>query len=157
MSVSHRCTLRPLVVAIACLASASLAAACGGASAPAVVPAASPEDAVRSFMRAVADSNVALMGRYWGTARGPAAATGQPPDHEKRLTIIQVYLRRNQHRIVGSEPVPGDETRRVVQVELTTEGCVRTVPFTTVRTRGGSWIVNQVNLEAVGHPAKPCG
>jgi len=61
-------------------------AACGGggaASQPAPVP--SAEAAVRSFFQAVADSNIARMATLWGTEKGSAASTGQPPDYEKRL------------------------------------------------------------------------
>ncbi len=136
-----------------------LLAACGGgrtAPAPAVGPAPSPEGAVRSFMAAVADSNIPLMGRFWGTSRGPASVTGQPADYQRRLTVTQIYLRDTPYKIVRTEPAAGDPNRQVVTVELDRRACVRTVPFTTIKTADGGWIVTAIDLNQAGTPGRPC-
>lgn len=134
-------------------------AACGGgrtAPAPSVAPASSPEGAVRSFLAAVADSNIPLMGRYWGTARGPASVTGQPADYQRRLTVAQIYLRNAPYKIVRIEAEAGNPNRQIVTVELDRRECVRAVPFTTVKTADSGWIVAAIDLNLAGTPGRPC-
>jgi hypothetical protein len=54
-------------------------------------------------------------------------------------------------------PGPADDanTRQVV-VELQRTGCTKYVPFMVVKAADNSWLVNQVDLAAAGHPKKPC-
>jgi hypothetical protein len=151
----------------------ALAACGGGPGTSAAGPAPSAEQAVRSFMQAAADSNLPRMAELWGTSAGPAAKTGQPPDYQRRLTIMQVYLSGAPYRLVpggaaqivpaggdsgGRMPGPTDEsnnTRQVV-VELERTGCTKFVPFMVVKAADNSWVVNQVDLAAAGHPKRPC-
>ena len=134
-------------------------AGCGGTPAGAPAPAAgrsTPEQAVQSFMQAVVDSNVAAMARFWGTARGSAAATGQPADWEKRLIVTQLYLRRAPFKIVGSGTASNDQGRREIQVQLDRGACQRVVPFVVILTSSEGWLVNQIDLNAAGTPDRPC-
>ncbi|HEU4682754.1 MAG TPA: hypothetical protein VFS51_13530, partial [Gemmatimonadales bacterium] len=94
-----------------------LLAACGGGSAPPVQPANSGSSAVRSFMQAVADSNLAKMASLWGTVNGPASKTRQPPDWQRRIAIMQAYLRNDSFRIT-SDVAEQNESRRAQQVEI---------------------------------------
>ena len=55
-------------------------------------------------MQAVADSNVDKMAHLWGTASGPAAKTNQPPDYQRRVAIMQAYLRNDSFRITSDVP-----------------------------------------------------
>ena len=137
------------------LGSVLLLAACGGASAPPAQPANSASGAVRSFMQAVADSNVVKMANLWGTAIGPAAKTNQPPDWQRRVAIMQAYLRHDSFRITADQPET-DVNRRALQVEIKRQSCTWSVPFTTIKIRDGSWIVTQVDLAAAGNPSRPC-
>ena len=105
-------------------------------------------------MQAVADSNVARMAGLWGTASGPAARTRQPPDWERRVAIMQAYLRNDGFRVTSDAPESTD--RRALQVEIRRQTCTWNVPFVAVRTSDGSWLVNQVDLTAAGNPARPC-
>jgi hypothetical protein len=134
----------------------ALAACGGGKSASTVAPTQSSEAVVEQFMKAVADSNLAKMAGYWGTAKGSAAKTGQPVDYERRVVVIQAYLRGAEYRITGAEPLETAPDKRIVQVELKRERCTKVVPFTTVRTPEGGWIVNAIDLDAVGTPGKSC-
>ena len=156
--------------------------ACGGAPGPSASagPAPTPEQAVRSFMQAAADSNLGRMAQLWGTRAGSAAKTGQPADYERRVAIMQFYLSGSPFRIVpggaaqvepaaGSPPPagaapkdklpgPGDAstiTRQVV-VQLDRQGCAKYVPFIVIKATDNTWIVNQVDLAAAGHPKRPC-
>jgi hypothetical protein len=132
-----------------------LVAACGGSRGTAPVqPATSAADAVQSFMRAVSDSNLATMATLWGTSRGPAARTRQPPDYQRRLVVIQSYLRHDDHRIAAD--VAAGDAQRDVQVQLRRQACTWTVPFTLIKLGDGSWIVNQIDLTQAGNPARPC-
>lgn len=133
-----------------------LAAACGGSRAPAssASPAGSAETAVMAFLEAVADSNLAGMAAHWGTSRGSAAATGQPPDYERRVVVMQSYLANATYRILSN--TAEGEGRRTLILELRRPGCTRQVPFVAVRTDQNAWVVNQVDLTAAGSPLKAC-
>ena len=105
-------------------------------------------------MQAVADSNLAKMATLWGTSSGPAAKTGQPPDYERRIVIMQAYLRNESFRVTSD--VPESPDRRALQVELRRHTCTWSVPFVAVKTADGAWVINQVDLTAAGNPARPC-
>jgi hypothetical protein len=135
---------------------ALLLAACGGGGgAEQAQPATSASGAVQSFMSAVADSNLAKMASLWGTANGPASKTHQPPDWQRRIAIMQAYLRNDSFRITSDRPDP-DDNRRAQQVEIKRRTCTWSVPFVSIKTRSGSWLVTQVDLAAAGNPARPC-
>jgi hypothetical protein len=145
-----------LVIKARALVLAVVLAACGGGSAPSTVsPTTSARGAVDAFMQAVADSNLTGMASLWGTAAGPAARTNQPPDWERRIAVMQAYLKNESHRVVSDAP-SGGEARHAVQVEIRRQLCTWVVPFTTIRLGDGTWIVNQVDLTAAGNPARPC-
>jgi hypothetical protein len=110
---------------------------------------------VDAFMQAVADSNLTAMGNLWGTSAGPAAKTKQPSDWEKRIAVMQAYLRNESHRVVSDAPAGGD-TRHTVQVEIRRQLCTWVVPFTAIKLGDGTWLVNQVDVTAAGNPAQPC-
>jgi hypothetical protein len=133
----------------------ALLAGCGGSSPSTVAPANSPKGVVDRFMQAVADSNLTEMASLWGTAAGPAARTGVPPDYERRVAIMHAYLRNESHRVVSDAPEGGD-TRHALQVEIRRQLCSWVIPFTVIKLADGNWIVSQVDLTAAGNPAKPC-
>ena len=133
-------------------------AACGGgsgAASPPVRPEATAATAVQSFLQAVTDSNLAKMASLWGNASGPASKTHQPSDYERRIIIMQSYLRNDDSRIVSDTP-QDNPSKHSVQVEIRRSACTWTVPFIAIRVAEGSWLVNQVDLVAAGNPARPC-
>jgi hypothetical protein len=105
-------------------------------------------------MQAVADSNVVKMASLWGTSKGPASKTGQPADYERRVAIMQAYLRNDSYRLTSE--VPETDSRRALQVEIKRQTCTWTVPFVAIKTGDGSWVVTRVDLAAAGNPARPC-
>ncbi len=120
-------------------------------------PAGGPSAVVAAFMQAVADSNLAQMGHLWGTVRGPAAVTNNPRNWPQRVTVIHAYLKGGTARVLGeSNPAVTGGDRRDVTVELRRGGCVKTVPFSLIRARDGSWLVNSIDLNAAGVPGRPC-
>jgi hypothetical protein len=106
-------------------------------------------------MKAVADSNLTAMANLWGTARGPAAKTGEPSDYERRLTVMQAYLNHDDYRILSDAP-DGSEARRAMQVQIRRQACTWDIPFRVIQMADGTWIINQVDVAAAGNPAKPC-
>jgi hypothetical protein len=142
-----------LVTKLGCCATAVFLAACGGRTAT-VEPAKSAAAAVQGFMQAVADSNLSKMAGLWGTTNGSAAKTGQPQDWERRIAIMQAYLKSDSYRLTSD--VGETEARRVLQVQIKRQACTWSVPFVTVKTGDGSWLVNQVDLTQAGNPARPC-
>jgi hypothetical protein len=136
-----------------CCWTAFLLAGCGGSTAP-VEPAKSAAAAVQSFMQAVADSNLTKMAGLWGTISGPAIQTGQPKDYERRIAIMQAYLRNDSFRLTSD--VAETPERRALMVELRRKTCTWHVPFVAIKSGTGSWLVNQVDLTAAGNPARPC-
>lgn len=133
-----------------------LLAGCGGRpSAPAAPE--DPEATVRSFLAAVNAGSLSLMGQLWGGERGPARTYMQADELEKRLTVIRTYLEHQTFEVVrGSEPRVGAEDRQqIVEVRLTRNGCTPVVPFTLIR-YGAGWLVNSIDLEAAGNPARRC-
>ncbi len=139
---------------LGCCATALLLLACGGKSTSSVQPAKSATAAVQGFMQAVADSNISKMASLWGTPSGPAAKTHQPQDWERRVAIMQAYLKSDSYRVTSD--VAQSEVRRALQVEIRRQTCTWSVPFGAVKTADGSWLVTQVDLAQAGNPARPC-
>jgi hypothetical protein len=52
--------------------------------------------------------------------------------------------------------VPETENRRALNVEIKRQTCTWTVPFVAIKAADGSWLVNQVDLNQAGNPARPC-
>lgn len=137
-------------------AAALLLAACGGGSGGGSVhPAASASGTVQEFMRAVVDSNLDKMAMLWGTAKGPAAKTRQPPDYERRIAIIRAYLNSDDYRILSDNQDEGGQAH-TLQVQLRRQACTWTVPFGVAPLSGGGWVIEQIDLTAAGNPARSC-
>ncbi|MEX0692510.1 MAG: hypothetical protein WD934_10150 [Gemmatimonadales bacterium] len=129
----------------------ALAGCGGGTSYPAP---ADPQAAVRSFLEAVRANSITAMGELWGTERGPAVSFMERREMEQRLTVMRTYLNHDRYElVVGNEGGFGNQ--RVVRVRLYRRGCSPVVPFTVVR-YGAGWLVQQVDLEAVGNPQRDC-
>lgn len=132
-------------------------AACssGSGGTAAVHPANTASAAVQNFMKAVSDSNLAVMAGLWGTSKGSASRTRQPADYQRRIVVMQTYLSHDDFRILGDVP-EGSEGRHTVQVQIRRGACTWTIPFLVIQLADGSWIVNQMDLTAAGNPARPC-
>lgn len=130
---------------------------CGGgrqAAPSAPPPEQSATSVVMEFMQAVADSNLTRMAELWGTTRGSAAFTRNPPDYQRRIFVMHSFLKNGGHRVVSETD---EEGRVAVMVELMRPGCVRNVPFGLIRSQGGGFLINTIDLDAAGNPLKPCG
>lgn len=115
---------------------------------------AEPEAAVRQFLAAVQANSLTAMGEVWGTDRGPAVSYMDRQEMEQRLTVMRTYLQHDRYEFVVGN-ASGTSAERVVQVRLFRGNCRPVVPFTVVRYRSG-WLVQQMDLEAVGNPQRAC-
>ncbi len=122
----------------------------------AVAPATAPAAVASAFLRAVADSNFSQMGDLWGTAKGSAMATNAPNNWLQRVAVMHAYLKGGTAKVVGENPGLAKGERRVLLIELARDGCVKTVPFTMIRTKQGAWLVNAIDLNAAGVPGRSC-
>ena len=127
-----------------------------GSGGPSAAPVTSSSQAMRDFMQAAADSNLSRMGQLWGTRKGPAAETNTPPDFEKRLILIQAYLRADSSKLISDLSIPGENDKRQVAVAIYRRGCMKQVPAVMIRLGNKGWIVNNVDLAPAGNPARPC-
>jgi hypothetical protein len=131
-----------------------LAAGCGGGGVTPDAPTLSTApQAVSAFLRAAADSNLTQMGALWGTSGGVVSRTEA---NEKRLVVLQAYLKGDSTRILADEPVPASSNQRRVTVALYRSTCVKQFPVIAVRQGNGGWLVTNVDLNLTGNPARPC-
>jgi len=123
------------------------------------------------FLQASNARDLEGMARLFGTQSGPAWDTGstfgcafkkigswfggspcvQKHDVEVRMDAIAQILRHDDYRIVREEAVAGrmGQATRVF-VDLTVRGqTVREVPFVIVRSGGGQWLVEEVDLARI--------
>ena len=107
-------------------------------------------------MQAVTDSNLAKMADLWGSAKGPASKTKEPKDYERRIVVMQAYLRESPHRIVSNQQEGTNASRRVVQVEMERDKCSKMVPFLLVKAGNGAWLINSIDLAILGSPGANC-
>jgi hypothetical protein len=116
----------------------------------------SSEQVVRAFMKAVADSDLVRMGDLWGSNRGPANVTHQPPGYERRLAIVQAYLRGSDSvRVLSDMPVQGSSNERRIVIAYHRGGCMKQIPVMTVRS-GQHWLVSSIDVSLAGTPIRPC-
>jgi hypothetical protein len=129
---------------------------CGGGRSSSLEPA-DPAATVQTFLEAVRDSNLTAMADLWGGSRGPALNYMDREELRKRLTVIQIYLDHERYELVQESglTVAGGGGRQGVMARLFREGCIANVPFTLVPW-SGRWLVNDIDLSAVGNPARQC-
>ncbi|MEJ2202827.1 MAG: hypothetical protein P8170_01820 [Gemmatimonadota bacterium] len=126
---------------------------------------------VERFLQAANARDIESMGRLFGTVDGPVLDTGSTvgcafkkigswfggtpcakrSEVEVRLDAIAQVLRHQDYRITREQPVAGRlQEATQVFVDLTIAGeVVADVPFVVVRTSGGRWLVEEVDLERV--------
>lgn len=129
------------------------------------------------FLQAANDRDLEAMGRLFGTEDGPAWDTGstggcffkkigswfggsscvEKRDVEIRMDAIAQVLRHDDYRILREEPVAGRLNAALrLYADLTIQGqVVPEVPFVLVRTDGGQWLVEEVDLQkAMARPVR---
>lgn len=128
---------------------------------------------VERFLQAANAGDLDAMGRIFGTPQGPILErTGNPiscgfrrvgswfrlgsrcpnrQEVELRMNAIAMILRHSSYQIRGESEVPGRRwpaTRVVVDITRGSQ-VARDVPFVTVQTSDGRWMVEEIGLERV--------
>ena len=112
-----------------------------------------PSLIVEQFMKAANAKDLETMGRLFGTKDGPIANRDDRNAVEKRMFAIATELRHTDYEITGEQMVPGrSELATKVAVRLTKDDRKFNVPFTLVRYKNDSWLVEQIGLEVLTAP-----
>jgi hypothetical protein len=139
------------------LAGALLAAlaACSPRPDVGTVPApAAPEATVRQFLADANDLN--RMAQLWGAEDGPSSVRMRNvARRDSVMTILQHLLVADSAHVIGTEPVPGHPSRRLLRMELFQGERRVTVPFTLAPQREGGWLVMQFDPQPLMPTANP--
>ncbi len=126
----------------------------GGSSSSAPVPltgalagAASSQQAVELFMRAVKAQDLQTMSAVWGTTRGPARDQMDREQLEKRLIVIQCKLDHESWRFSEERPRLLSGGRQDFRVQLRTKQAEAITSFTTTQGPENRWFVEIVDME----------
>jgi len=136
------------------------AAACSGGHVVVAPAPASPEATVGQFLAAVNANDHGRMAALWGDEHGSSSTVMRnAARRDSLMTIYQHLLATDSVRLVGSEPLPGNASRRLLRMELFHGGKAVTVPFTLAPQRAGGWLVMAFDPEPlmpqVNAPARP--
>ena len=148
-------------------------AGCGGTAGQAVpAPPPEPARAVEMFLEAAGRRDHTAMARLFGTVDGPIGDRGgtlgcafrkagswirlgerclEEREVELRMDVIAGILRHDAYRVRSEGAVAGRGRAAIrvgVDLERGGQGAVE-VPFVVVRTKGGAWLVEEVELHRV--------
>ncbi len=87
------------------------------------------------------------MSVIFGNNKGPSRDNMNRDELEKRLVILQCYFNHDKFRILSE--TPGESGHRVVEVELTRQGNIRTPAFYAVQGPQNRWYVDNMEIAAV--------
>ncbi len=133
---------------------ALFAAACANRTAPVAPQAAGPGVApalvVERFLNAVNARDYETMARLFGTKSGSVLLRDPRPEVERRMFALASVLRHDDYGLDGERVAPG-RGGEAVQITVTLRLGDRRVPvpFVIVRTRDSSWLIEQVDVEAI--------
>lgn len=116
------------------------------ADAPASVGGASSRGTVESFLQAVNTQDLQAMSGLWGNAKGLVRDQIKRDDLEKRLVVIQCLLQHDKFRYTEDRARLSSEGRQEVYVELTRGPTRKVTHFTTIPTKSGRWLVEDVDV-----------
>jgi hypothetical protein len=129
--------------------------ACAGAAPRAPEHALAPTMIIERFLRAANQNDLDAMGALFGTRDGSITRSWSRKEVDERMFLIASLLRHTDYTIGGEQIVPGrreEATLYTVQLQLA-QGPAQ-VPFTLVRTRQNSWLIEQIGIERITHPGR---
>lgn len=112
-----------------------------------------PSLVVEQFLRAANAQEWSTLGRLFGTKDGPVANRDDAKLVEQRMAVIGRELQHQDFDITSEQAVPGrsNEATRLI-VKLRKDGKDYNVPFTLVRYKQNSWLVEQIGLDVITSP-----
>lgn len=108
---------------------------------------------VEQFMRAANAKDLDAMARLFGTRDGPVFGKWPKDEIEKRMFVISTELKHEDFSVTAEQIVPGrgaDATK--LTVKLRKDGKDYNVPFTLVRYKNESWLVEQIGIDVITAP-----
>jgi hypothetical protein len=117
-----------------------------GEGAPNTVGAASARGVVDAFLTAVNKQDLQAMSGLWGNSNGLARDQLKHDELEKRLIIMQCLLQNDRFRYVEDSPRLSTGGRQDFLLELTRGTNKAQTRFTTVASKGGRYLVEDVDV-----------
>lgn len=117
-----------------------------GDAAPGTIGGASAKGVVEAFLTAVNKQDIQGMSGLWGNANGLTRDQLKRDELEKRLIIMQCLLQNDRYRYVEDTPRLSTGGRQDFLLELTRGTSKATTRFTTVPTKGGRYLVEDIDL-----------
>jgi hypothetical protein len=111
-----------------------------------------PTLVVEQFMRALNSEpkDLVTMARLFGTKDGPIGERDPRQQVEQRMFAIATVLHHDDYEILREQQVPGRSTEATqLLVKVTAGKNNNTVPFTMVRYKDSSWLIEQIGLDAI--------
>jgi hypothetical protein len=112
-----------------------------------VTGASTARSAVEQFLEAVRAQDLQAMSVIFGTSKGPSRDNMNREELEKRLVILQCYFNHEKFRVLSE--FPGDDGHRVIEVELSKQGNLRTPNFYVVPGPSNRWYIDNMEIAAV--------
>jgi hypothetical protein len=103
--------------------------------------------AVDQFLTAVNAKDLQAMSTVFGTKDGPARATMDRTELEKREVILACYFAHDSARTLGESA--GSGGHRELRVQLKKGNLTRETTFYAIRGPGGRWYVDNMDIAAV--------
>ena len=121
--------------------------ACSGRQVVVAPAPVSPEATVGQFLAAVNANDHERMAALFGDEQGPSTVTWRNvARRDSVITIMQHLLVSDSAHVLGAEPVPGKNPRRLLRMELFHADRRAVVPFTLASQRAGGWLVAFIDL-----------
>ena len=114
------------------------------------LPGPEPASVVEQFLLAANANDWQMMGNLFGNEAGPIIGRDPRREVEQRMFIMASILRHDARELQSEGMVAGrvGEARRVVMGMQFGQRRIA-VPFVLVRSRRGTWLIEQIDLEAI--------
>lgn len=109
-----------------------------------------PTLVIEQFLGAANAKDLQRMGQLFGTKDGPIADRDPREQVEQRMFAIASVLTHDDFEVESEQLVPGRSAEATqLTVKLTIKGSPYHVPFTVVRYKEQSWLVEQIGIEVI--------
>lgn len=109
-----------------------------------------PALVVERFLNALNANDLETMGRLFGTQDGSIIKRDGRALVEQRMFALATLLRHDHYAIEGESIVPGRMGEAVrLRVRLDIGNRSHSVPVVVVKTKDGSWLVEEIDVEKV--------
>jgi hypothetical protein len=114
-----------------------------------------PTMTIERFLRAANQNDLDTMAGLFGTRDGPISRTWSRQEIDDRMFLLASLLRHSDYTISGEQIVLGrrDEATRY-EVRLVLQQGPIQVPFTMVRARNDTWLIEEIGIERITHPGR---